>query len=268
MQIFDQMRIGFISDLKDEEWADKQRMAGKVCATALSYLENEIKNRTTKTFAQLDKEAEEIIRSFNCSPCFKNYHGFPNSVCISVNKELVHGIPKDIYPKDGDKISFDLGANFDGAIADTALTVIYGEPKDKRHIELLKATKKALNNAIKQVSIGQRIGAIGEEIYKTGRQYDFAVVEKYGGHSIGFLDTPHAPPFISNRSNKEEGIHFVSGMSLAIEPLFVLGNSNETKISNDGWTVLANDICAHEEHTLYIHQNGEIEVMTRRENEN
>lgn len=269
MQIFNQAMVGNIINLKNEDWINGQRIAGKAVSSALTFLTNEIKNGTTKTFIQLDKEAEDIVRSFDCIPTFLNYKNFPNCCCISVNKNLVHGVPQNISANDGDKISFDLGATYkNGAIADAARTVIYGKIKDEKHKELLEATKEALKDSIDQITIGQRLGCIGETIYMTAKKYKLSVVERYGGHFIDWWQA-HSHPFVSNRSTKNDGIRIAAGMSFAIEPLFVIGNSNNTKISSsDGWTVAADDICSHEENTVFIHSSGTVENMTRCENEN
>lgn len=257
---FDSMEVYF---LQGNDWLTKQRVAGKVAAKAISTLVAAVKDKTKLSTLDLSKLAEEVIINNNCTPTFKGYKGFPESVCISVNNELVHGIPKNYYLEEGDVISFDLGATFEGAIADTAVTVIYGEPKSKEHVKLIETTESALLEAIKKIKIGDRIGVIGETIYKIGRSNGFAVVDAYGGHGLSW-NTPHSNPFISNKSNSNTGIRFQQGMTFAIEPLFVIGSDNYTKTEADGWTVSTKNISSHFEHSVYIGEDN-VEIITQRE---
>lgn len=248
--------------LHNDDWLKKQRIAGKIAGQAISLLETLVKNKTTKSMIELDKIAEEFIRNNGCTPTFLNYMGFPNSVCVSINKQLVHGICTDYILQDGDLVSFDLGATYEGAIGDTATTVIFGEAHNEEHIRLVKATQEALAAAIKSVKIGARLEVIGETIANIGKQYGYAIVDRYGGHSLDY-NRPHADPFISNTGSANNGIRIQSNMTLAIEPLFVIGKSNATHVSKDGWTVACDNICAHEEHTIYISENN-IEIITDR----
>lgn len=248
--------------LKNQDWLDKQRVAGKVVAGSLSLLENFIKNKTALNAKQLNNLAEEYIQDNHCSPTFKGYKGFPAGVCISINKELVHGIPKEYYFQEGDVISFDLGATYKSAIADSALTCIYGEPKSKQHVELIKATEEALMEAIKSIKVGNHLGCIGYTIHNVAKKYKFASVTQYGGHGISW-DEPHFPPFISNKSAIDEGIRIQPGFTGAIEPMFIIGSSNATRVSNDGWTVMADNINNHTEHTIFVHDDH-VEIITDR----
>jgi len=253
--------------LKDENWLTNQRVAGRVAAGALSLLENEVKQGTTKSLLELDKLAETYIRDNGCEPTFYLYKGFPNSVCISVNRQLVHGIPSG-YLKDGDLVSFDLGATSKGGyVGDTALTIVYGQPKSAKHVELIKATKEALALAIASIKIGARLGIIGQTIYACARKYGLSVVDNYGGHGLDTASDgtaiPHSSPFVSNRSTENEGIRIAAGLVIAIEPLFVIGSSNKTKTLSDGWTVECENVCAHEEQTVYVH-NDHVEIITDR----
>ena len=252
--------------LHTSEFLENQRIAGRVAGGALNLLENMVKQGTTKTMKELDKLAEEFIRDNNCKPTFLGYKNFPASVCISINNQLVHGVPTDRVLENGDLVSFDLGATYKGSIGDTAITCIYGEPKSRAHIKLIEATKEALQKAIEAVQVGKRIGVIGNAIWKSvGGKY--GVVVRYGGHGIGIdkdkNGIPHAPPFISNRSTPEDGIRIQENMSIAIEPLLVIGNNTDTEVGDDGWTVYTKNISAHEEHTIFIHKDS-IEIITAR----
>lgn len=254
---------GDIINLHNQNWIDNQRVAGKIVANTLNLLENLVKEKTVKSLLELDKIAEEYILSEGGTPTFKGYMGFPNAVCISINQALVHGIPTNYILKEGDCVKFDLGATVEGAIGDSAITVVYG--KDKfNHNKGIKITKKCLDEAIKQVSIGKRIGIIGETIYQIAKENGFGVIESHGGHSISY-NIPHAPPFISNRSIVSEGVRIQAGMTLAIEPLLIPYNcSNKTKLSNDGWTVYTDQIGYHFENTIFVHPDNTVEIMTDR----
>jgi len=255
--------------LQNNQFLENQRVAGKVASGALSLLEGLVKDGTTKSLLELDKLAEEFIRDNGSTPTFLGYAGFPNCCCISVNRGLVHGIPTNYALQEGDLVSFDLGATYNGAIGDCAFTMIYGSPKSEEHVRLVDATKEALEAAIRAVVVGVRLGVIGETIASIGKKYGYAVVSRFGGHGIGLaLDgktgVPHDQPFISNVDMADNGTRAQAGMVIAIEPLFVLGKSNATTISSDGWTVECLDYCAHFEHTIFIHKDHN-EIITERE---
>lgn len=246
--------------LKNQDWLEKQRVAGKIAATALLLLESEVNNMTSDSPFLLNQTIEEFIYDSGGTPTFKNYKGFPAGVCISINKELVHGIPKDVPLKDGNVVSFDLGVTYQGAIADTALTVIYGTKNDKHNI-LIKATQDALMRGIAAVAVGKRLDSIGHAIYKHARDQGFGVVTQYGGHGLDW-NIPHASPFVANKGNPNEGIRIQPGLAIAIEPMLVLGPP-DTKVSEDGWTVCTNDIGAHFEHSIFVHEDH-VEIITDR----
>ena len=247
--------------LKDKNWLDKQRVAGKIAAQCLATLQQYVALETRLSLLDLNNLAEDIIIKAGGSPTFKGYKGFPASVCISVNKQLVHGIPDDTVLSDGDVISFDLGVTYEGAIADTAITCIWGKPKSEKHLALVQATEESLMKGIAAIAVGKRLGAIGNAIYKYGRSKGFGVINNYGGHGIDW-DTPHAPPFVSNKADPEEGIRIQPGLTIAIEPMLVIG-STTTRTASDGWTVLTDDIGAHFEHSIYVHEDH-VEVLTDR----
>lgn len=255
--------------LKDLNYLQNQRIAGKCVAECLSSLQDKVNNKTPLTTKELSRHAEYIIEKYNCSPTFKGYKGFPEAVCISVNNCLVHGIPNDYVLQEGDVVSFDLGATYKEAIADSALTCIYGTPKLERHVELVKATQTSLDKSIEAIKTGNNIGCIGHTIYKYARETKFSVVTNYGGHGIctqNGIGIPHAAPFISNKAELNEGIRIQPGLVIAIEPLFVVGSSNQTKTDKDGWSVYTEDIGSHHEHSIFVH-NDSVEILTWRENE-
>jgi methionyl aminopeptidase len=265
---------GELCVLHDSNWLVRQRIAGKVAGQALSLLEQLVKEKTVNSLLELDKIAEKFIVSHGCSATFLNYKGFPNSVCMSVDNDkthaLVHGIPSDYKLQDGDLISFDLGATYEGAIGDTAITTIYGDPKSEKHVKLISDTKSALAKAIEFIKLGRqqgnkdRIGCIGHTIYNFLSKKSYGVVSNYGGHSLSYNIT-HAPPFVSNKSTINSGIRLQTGMTLAIEPMAILNGSVKTWTGNDGWTVFTEYTSSHEEHTIFIHEN-DVEIITDRSN--
>jgi methionyl aminopeptidase len=256
-----------VINLKGSDWLDKQRVAGKIVSAALSLLENEVKNSTQLSLLELNELAESLIYDSKAIPTFKGYKGFPCGVCISVNKQLVHGIPTDYKLQDGDVVSFDLGATYEGAIADSALTCIYGAAKSEQHKLLLKVTEESLMEGIKAIKVGNRLGCIGHAINKHLKKYGFGVIHNYGGHGICINPTtnegiPHAPPFVSNKSDINSGIRIQSGLVIAIEPMAVIGDTF-TFVATDNWTVCGMGISAHYEHSVYVH-NDHVEIITAR----
>lgn len=247
--------------LKNQDWLDKQRVAGKIAAQVLIELQQKVNAKTTDSLIELNAFAENFITSAGGVPTFKGYKGFPAGVCISVNKQLVHGIPTDYHLVDGDVISFDLGVTIEGAIADTAVTCIYGTPKSDRHVTLVKATEESLMKGIEAIVVGKRLGCIGNAISRCAKGYGFPVITKYGGHGLEW-NQPHAAPFVENKSELDNGIRIQPGLAIAIEPMLVLG-STDTKILDDGWTVVTPDIGAHFEHSIYVHEDH-VEILTDR----
>jgi methionyl aminopeptidase len=265
---------GMLVQLHDEEWLANQRIAGKVAAQAIDLLV-ELAKQGSLSLLEMDKKVEEFIRDNYCDPTFLEYKGhtgipFPNSSCISVNKALVHGVSDSRYLESGDLVSFDLGTTYKKSIADTATTIIVGEAKCEAHKHLVQSTKEALKLAIETVAVGKRLGVIGDIIWKHGAKTGHTVIQNYGGHSIGLnpdgTPAPHLPPFVANKANPNEGIRLQKGMVIAIEPLFVIGSSNQTKVLEDGWTVECQDICAHFEDSIYVHEDY-VEVITARQGE-
>jgi methionyl aminopeptidase len=255
--------IEFIS-LKDDVWLEKQRIAGKVAAGALILLEGLVKEKSTLSLLEMNAKAEEYICDHGCSCTFKGYKGFPAGVCISVNEQLVHGIPTDYHLQEGDLVSFDLGTTYQGAIADTAITCCFGETNSLADLRLIRNCEEALIKGIAAIQVGQRLGIIGQTIYRCARDKGYSVITQYGGHGISY-DTPHDQPFVSNKASFNEGVRIQAGMVLALEPLFVRGTSSRTQVLGDGWTVVCDELCVHFEHTVYVHSDR-VEIITARDN--
>lgn len=247
--------------LKNQDWLDKQRVAGKVVAGALSFLQAQIEMKTQLSMLELNALTEEFILDHKCDLTFKNYKGFPAGVCISINKQLVHGIPTDYHLQDGDIVSFDLGATYQGAIADSAITCIYGTPKSERHVKLLDATEDALMAGIAAIKVGNRLGCIGHAVAQYAKNERFGLINNYGGHGLDW-NVPHAAPFVPNKAELNEGVRIQPGLAIAIEPMFVIG-STATRVLNDGWTVVTDDVGAHFEHSIFVHEDR-VEIITDR----
>lgn len=256
--------------LKDDRWLQYQRVAGRIASDALIALEQEVNNRTQLSLIDLNIMAEEMITKAGGIATFKNYKGFPAGVCISVNKQLVHGIPTDYKLKMGDVVSFDLGVTIDGAIADTALTCVYGDIGSDisiAHQYTIVKTKMALEAGIKAIKVGSRLGCIGQAIHKVARGPGGpnGIINNYGGHGLDW-NIPHASPFVANKSTENEGIRIQPGLTIAIEPMLVTGNDATTTTGDDGWTVYTKEIGAHFEHTIFVHEDH-VEVITSRDRE-
>ncbi len=252
--------------IKDKDWLEKQRVAGRIAAETLKLLEGFVKDKTIHSMIVLNEVAEQYIIKNGGIPTFKGYKGggpypFPAGVCISINKELVHGVPKDYVLQDGDIVSFDLGVTYQGAIADTAITCIYGEPKESRHATLVKATEESLMKGIEAIAVGKRLGVIGQAISRHAKTYGFGIINNYGGHGLDW-NTPHAPPFVENKSDDSRGIRIPAGLAIAIEPMLVLGSTTTSTLS-DGWTIGTPDLGAHFEHSVFVHEDH-VEIITDR----
>lgn len=262
MRIHNQIQDISLIPLENEEFLEKQRIAGKVVSGCLALLEKEVKNLTDKTLLELDDLAGEFILDNNCEITFHNYNGFPGKICQSVNRELVHSPPKNIRLEEGDLITFDLGATFDGAIGDAARTFIFGTPKLKRHEELIKVTKECFDLAVREIKVDRRLGVIGNAIYNHASKNGFGVISNLGGHRVGryrdqnnkWQGIPHCSPFISNKSNIYEGIRIQPGLTIAIEPLLCIGQP-KTMTLEDKWTVITPEINCHYEDTIFIHED-------------
>lgn len=247
--------------LKDNLWLKRQKIAGKAVSSALQNFSKKLASEKNISLKDIESWSVQILKDYNCTPTFLNYEGFPGAVCLSVNENVVHGVPNDYVLQDGDVVTLDLGGTFEGAIADAAFTCIYGTPKSEKHVEMLKLCQESLNAGIDAFEVGKRIGAIGSTIYRNAKNKGFAIIDEYGGHGINY-EQPHASPFIANRSHGNEGVIVQKGMSIAIEPMLVMGDSNKTKTLDDDWTIKANGISCHFEHSVTIDQNGEKHIIT------
>jgi len=212
------------------------------------------------TTAELDKLAEDYIRSHGGEPNFKNYEGYPATACISINNEVIHGIPsaKRVL-KAGDIVSIDLGAKFEGYHGDNAATFACGDVSTEAK-RLIETTKESLYEGIRAAVSGGRIGDIGHAVQSYVEARGYSVVKQFVGHGIG--THLHEAPEVPNYGTKGRGIRLMPGMTLAIEPMINAGKS-DVKVLPDGWTVLTVDgsLSAHFEHTVVITADGP-KIMT------
>jgi len=233
------------------------REAGRILAQVMEQVRQYI--RPGVTTAELDALAEELIRQRGAIPSFKGYRGFPATACISVNEEVVHGIPGPRVLREGDIVSLDMGTIWQGYQADMAITVGVGEisPEARRLIEV---TQEALQAAIAQAHPGKRLGDISWAIQRTAERHGYNVVREYTSHGIG--REMHEDPQILNFGRPGRGIRLRRGMTFALEPMLTMGDWH-TRVLDDGWTVVTADgkLSAHFEHTIAIGENGP-EVLT------
>jgi methionyl aminopeptidase len=233
------------------------RRAGSVVARIHDALREEAK--VGVRLADLDVVAAGIIEEGGCVPNFLNYHGFPANTCLSINDELVHGIPSKRQLKEGDILSVDAGAIFDGWHADAAITFGIGEISSEA-AQLIEVTERALWTGIEMSRVGTRLGDIGHAISQVAEPHGYGVVREYTGHGIGLQ--MHEDPQVLNYGTPGKGMKLKAGMAICIEPMFNLGTP-ETRVLDDQWTVVTADglLSAHFEHTIAITPDGP-EVLT------
>jgi len=243
--------------IKSEREIAVMRRAGKIIGTVLMELKDRLKPGM-KT-AELDRIAEEMLRVAGARPSFKGYHGFPASLCVSVNDEIVHGIPGERVLREGDLVSLDLGAIVDGFQADSAISCGVGRISDET-AALITATEGALASGIAAARSGGHLGDIGAAVEEHAKRRGYCVVKNYGGHGIG--RDMHEDPHIPNFGRMGSGPMLKKGMTLAIEPMLNAGTC-ENRVGPDAWTVSTADakLSAHAEHTIAI-TDGEAEVLT------
>ena len=240
--------------LKSKREIELLKEAGHIVYLTHQYLRPHIK-AGIKTI-ELNQLAEDFIKSKGATPSFKGYEGFPYTLCISVNDEIVHGFPSDRILKDGDIISIDIGACYKGYHGDSAWTYTVGNVSDDAKY-LLEHTEKALYEGIKQAKVGNRIGDIGYAIEKYATEHNLGVVKELVGHGVG--TSVHEAPDVPNYGNKGTGPKIRNGMVIAIEPMLTLGSPDIYILDND-WTVVTADesLSAHFEHTIAITDEGVI----------
>ncbi len=237
---------------KSRQEVEQMRRAGRIVAEVLALVESELKPGVST--AHLDRIAEAYIRKEGAVPSFKGYHGYPASLCISIDDEVVHGIPGDRVIREGQIVSIDAGAIYQGWHGDGARTFIIGEP-DAEAERLVTATRTAMMAGIAAAIPGNRIGDIAAAVEDVASAAGYGIVRQYVGHGIG--TEMHEEPQVPNFRSGNRGMQLVPGICLAIEPMLTLGDP-EVETRPDGWTVVTRDgsRAAHFEHTITITDRG------------
>jgi methionyl aminopeptidase len=246
---------------------EKMRRAGRIVAEVLALIESELKPGVRTD--DLDRLAERHIRDAGAVPSFKGYLGggrygkgpraFPASTCISIDSEVVHGIPGERTIRDGSLVSVDVGAILDGWHGDGARTFIVGDVAPKAR-DLVDTTRLAMMAGIGAARAGARVGDISAAVEDVGKAHGFGIVRPFVGHGIG--TDMHQEPQVPNYRTGSRGAELQPGVCLAIEPMFTLG-SGDVYVESDGWTVATADgaLAAHFEHTIAVTENGP-EILT------
>ena len=240
---------------------EKMRAAGRLVGQVLTALAGKVAPGVTT--ADLDAVAEALIVDAGAIPAFKGYHGYPATICASVNDEVIHGIPSGQRVLNaGDVISIDVGASLDGYYGDSAVTLPVGSISEDAAM-LLRVTEESLYKAIEVVKPGGRVSDIGHAVQKHVEAHGFSVVREFVGHGIG--QQMHEEPQIPNYGDAGRGPRLTEGMVLAIEPMVNAGKAT-VKVLTDGWTAVTRDhsLSAHFEHTVAVTADGPW-ILTARE---
>jgi methionyl aminopeptidase len=238
--------------LKSLQEIAKMEVANRIVAEVLEGVKEKI--RPGIETRELDELAEEMCRRRQVEPAFKGYRGYPRSICVSVNEEVVHGIPGSRRLKAGDLVSLDFGVRYDGYYGDAAITVPVGEVSPRAGA-LLEATEKSLYAGIAMVKVGNRLSDISHAVQGVVERAGFGVIRDFVGHGIG--RSLHEDPQIPNFGPPGRGPRLQAGMTLAIEPMTSMG-SWQVRILQDGWTAVTQDgsYAAHFEHSVALTENG------------
>lgn len=248
--------------IKTAEEIEKMRVAGRLAADVLEMITPYVKAGVTTD--ELNTICHDYIIAYDAYPAPLNYHGFPKSICTSVNHCVCHGIPNEKALKDGDIINIDVTVKKDGYHGDTSKMFIIGEGSILAN-RLVKVTQESLYKAIRLVKPGARLGDIGHEIQKYAESFGYSIVREFCGHGIG--DEFHEEPQVVHYGRPGTGVELKAGMCLTIEPMINAGKRH-TKILKDNWTVLTKDrsLSAQWEHTLLVTDDG-VEILTLREDD-
>ena len=243
--------------IKSQKEVDLMRKAGEIVGHTLRLLKASVEPGMTTR--DLDRIAFKEIKRRGALPTFKGYRGFPATICASINEEIVHGIPSKRIIKEGDLVTVDVGATYNGLIGDAALTIPVGDV-DETLATLINDTRLALEEGIKAAVPGGRVGDIGSAIQAYGESRGYGIVRDFTGHGVG--RALHEEPQVYNYGESGKGVLLRAGMCIAIEPMFNLGDER-TKILDDDWTVVTADgkLSAHFEHSIVITENGP-EILT------
>jgi methionyl aminopeptidase len=245
--------------LKTPDEIEIMARASRLVAETLAMLRREV--RAGITTEDLDRLAEQFIRSHGGTPAFKGYRNYPKTLCASINDQVVHGIPSKRALKEGDIIGLDLGAIVDGFYGDSAVTVAVGNV-NPRVGELLRVTEESLYAGIAKAVVGNRLSDISHAVQRHAEAAGFSVVTDFVGHGIG--RQLHEEPQVPNYGKPGQGPRLQEGMVLAIEPMINMGNSG-VRVLDDRWTAVTTDgsLSAHFEHTIAIQSSGPPRILTQ-----
>jgi len=237
----------------------KMLEAAKIAAEALNVVEQKL--RAGMTTKEIDKIVHQVITSHGAQPSFLGLYGFPGSACVSVNEEVIHGIPGGRRIEDGDIVSVDLGAFYKGFHSDTCYTFAVGQVADDVKA-LLEDTNASLYEAIKAAQVGARLGDVSHTVEAYCRERGYGIVQNYCGHGIG--REVHEDPEVPNHGKAGHGMRLVEGMTFCIEPMINMKGDGVHTLSN-GWTVVTDNgsWAAHFEHEILITANGPV-ILTKR----
>ncbi len=248
-----------MTKIKTSDEIESMRIAGKMLAQTLDKVKTSTKaGMSTKDLAEI---AKNEVRALGGQPSFLGYQGFPDVICISVNDEIVHGIPSTSkILQSGDIVSIDFGVTHKGMVTDSAISYLVGNSKDTKKLELIAATKLALDEAIGVLRDGVRVGDISAAAQAIIEPHGYGIVRDLVGHGVGH--ELHELPNIPNYGKAQTGPKLRAGMTIAIEPMVTLGG-HQVAIDDDGWTVRTHDgsLSAHFEHTVLITEDG-FEIIT------
>ena len=234
------------------------KQAGNIVALVHAAMKEAVKEGVTTK--ELDELAYKIIKENKADPTFLGYHGFPATICASVNEQVVHGFPSaDVILKKGDIISIDVGATYKGFVGDSAWTYPVGEISDEKKM-LLEATEKALFSGLEFMKSNEKLENVAGAIEDVAKSYNLGIIRQYGGHGVG--REMHEDPFVFNyRTNNP--LILQKGMVIAIEPMLNLG-CDDVEVLDDNWTVVTKDKkpSAHFEHTVHVTDDGP-EILTK-----
>ena len=238
--------------IKSSREIEIMRRSGKITSKTLSMLIESAKPGISTR--ELDKLAEKSIRSMGGIPTFKGYHGYPASICASVNEEVVHGIPSPRILREGDLLSIDIGTTFEGYVSDSAVTLAIGNV-DAESQRLLRVTQECLMLGIAQMQKGNHLSDIGHAVQAHAEEHGFGVVRDLVGHGVG--RKMHEDPQVPNYGVRGQGLVLRPGLVLAIEPMITAGDYQVRTLA-DGWTVITEDgtRAAHFEHTIAVTEEG------------
>lgn len=239
-------------ELKSPAEIEKMRTAGKLLRQVFDEVAKMVAPGVTT--AQMDRKARELIESAGARPAFLGYHGFPATLCTSVNEEVVHGIPSDRVLIEGDIVSVDCGLVLNGFYSDTATTFPVGTISEEAQ-RLLRVTEESLYKAIEKMTVGTRIGTVSYAVQEHVEKEGFSIVREYTGHGIG--RAMHEAPQVPNFGKPDTGFRLQEGLVLAVEPMVNVGVW-QTETLDDDWTVVTADgaYSAHFEHTIAVTADG------------